>query len=453
MKKLILVTCVLTFGLFACKQTNNEWKNKVADAELFHLCENQLTKVVVFDIFSPPVAARVYVYPNIAAYEAMVPSNSGLTSLAGKLNGLEAVPQPESGKEYSYEIAATTALIETSKAFIFSEDKMNSFRDSLYNFYKTAKVPEDVLKNSIEYGNSVADHIKAWAAKDNYKESRSFERYTPLKADSAYVPTPPDYADALEPHWGEIRCMIMDSASEFMPVRPFAFNMKDKNSEFYKQVMEVYETINNTTEEQTHIAKFWDNNPYVNEHHGHLMVGVKKVSPPGHWLGIAGMACHTKNTDFAQSVEAYTFTSIAFFEAFISAFDEKYRSHYIRPETVINTYIDDKWKPIIQTPPFPEYTSAHSVTSGAAATILTQLFGDNFAFTDSVEVPFGQQPRQLPSFLAAAQEASMSRLYGGIHYLASLNNGNLQGRLLGKHIVDELGIKPFEFSEAEKHEN
>lgn len=435
--------------LFSCQQTSNKWKAKVAAADIAHLCENQLTKVVVYDVFSPPVACRVYVYPNIAAYEALAAGNNTLTSFSGKLNGLEALPQPDKNKEYSFEIAAATAFIESSKAFIFSEDRMNSFRDSLYNYYKLVNVPEDVLKNSVEYGEAVATHIKAWAAKDNYKQSRSFERYTPRTSDSTWLPTPPDYADALEPNWNKIRPLVMDSASQFAPPAPIPFS-KDKNSAFYKQAMDVYEIINNLSEEQAHIAKFWDNNPFINEHHGHLMVGVKKVSPPGHWLGIAGMAARTQNADFTQSIQAYAYTSIAFFEGFISCWDEKYRRHYLRPETFINTYIDSKWKPLIQTPPFPEYTSGHSTNSASAATVLTQLFGENYAFTDSVEVPFGQKPRLLKSFRQAAEEASVSRLYGGIHFRQALDNGLKQGENIGNYLITELEIKRFEFRKEEK---
>jgi hypothetical protein len=300
-------------------------------------------------------------------------------------------------------------------------------------------VPPGRLARSLGYGQAVAAHIIAWSRRDLYAESRSFERYMPLPADSAWIPTPPDYADALEPHWGRIRPLVMDSASQFAPERPVPFS-SEKGSRFYEQAFEVFQTVNGNTTEQRHIAKFWDNNPYVNEHRGHLMVGVKKVSPPGHWLGIAGMACHVAGAGFQQCIQAYAYTSIAFFEAFLSAFQEKYRSHYIRPETYINRYIDPRWKPLIQTPPFPEYPSAHSVTSGAAATVLTRLFGDGFAFVDSVEVPFGQKPRSLAGFHEAALEASFSRLYGGIHYRIALENGNRQGRRLGEYIVGRLDL-------------
>jgi len=432
---------LLAGSLFGCSSGVPGWKNRVSDPALVHRCEHQLTAVVVHDVFSPPVASRVYVYPNIAMYEAMVPARTGLTTLAGKLNGLDSLPAPAHGQETCFEIAAVKAFVATAKQVVFSEDLMDNFLDSLVRFYRSAGVPDAVLDRSMEYGQTVADHIGRWAAADLYKESRSFERYTPLPDDSAWIPTPPDYADALEPHWNRIRPLVMDSASQFMPPRPFPFST-DTASDFYRMVMDVYNTINNGTVEQEHIAKFWDNNPYIKEPHGHLMVGVKKVSPPGHWLGIAAMACRTRNAGYTGSIETYTYTSIAFFDAFISAFDEKYRSHYIRPETYLNRYVDPAWKPVIQTPPFPEYTSAHSVTSGAAATILTRLYGEGFAFVDSVEVPFGQKPRKQPGFLEAAQEASISRLYGGIHYRISLDNGNLQGRTLGAYIVGKLDIRP-----------
>lgn len=440
MFKQSIIILTLCIGLSSCTEENTQWKEATKDPILVHSAVDKLTETIVFDVFSPPVSARVYAYPCIAAYETMVYDSDKYTSLEGKLNGLSGLPKPDPSKEYSFEIAALTAFVETSNYGIFTEEKMDAFQDSLTSHFKEIGVPEEVLTNSHEFGKKIATHIIAWADGDLYKETRSYPRYTPIKSDTAYALTPPDFVDPLEPHWEKIRPMIMDSASQFIPVRPYRFSL-DPKSDFYKSVMYVYDISQKLTEEEKQIAKFWDNNPYIVEHHGHMMIGVKKVGPAGHWLGIAGMAGKEHKTDFSESIATYAYTSIAFFDAFISAFDEKYRSEYIRPETFINLHIDHTWKPYIQTPPFPEYTSAHSVTSASAATVLTSLFGNEFSFVDSVEVPFGQTPRELNSFLEAAQEASMSRLYGGIHYLPSLDNGNLQGRKLGAHIVDELGIK------------
>jgi membrane-associated phospholipid phosphatase len=130
--------------------------------------------------------------------------------------------------------------------------------------------------------------------------------------------------------------------------------------------------------------------------------------------------------------------SIALFDAFISCWDEKYRSNLIRPETVINEYVDRDWIPLLQTPPFPEHTSGHSVISTASAEVLTAMLGDNFAFEDDVEVKYGLPLRKFSSFRAASAEAAISRLYGGIHYMPAITEGVKQGKLVGNLIKERL---------------
>jgi len=134
-------------------------------------------------------------------------------------------------------------------------------------------------------------------------------------------------------------------------------------------------------------------------------------------------------------------TSIALFDAFISCWDEKYRSNLIRPETIINEHIDPAWVPLLQTPPFPEYTSGHSVISSASAVALTDLFGDQFAFVDSTEVEYGLPARSFGSFYEAADEAAISRLYGGIHYRPAIDNGVKQGKRFGAYLLVKVKIK------------
>jgi PAP2 superfamily len=171
---------------------------------------------------------------------------------------------------------------------------------------------------------------------------------------------------------------------------------------------------------------------------GHVMFATKKISPGGHWMNITNVACKKVNADFVQSSEAYARVSIALIDAFISCWDEKYRSKLIRPETYINQYIDEDWVPVLQTPPFPEYTSGHSVISAASAVTLTELFGDNFAFTDSTEIEFGLTSRNFKSFIQASEEAAISRMYGGIHYRPAVEVGMTEGRALGSYILQKI---------------
>ena len=168
------------------------------------------------------------------------------------------------------------------------------------------------------------------------------------------------------------------------------------------------------------------------------MFATKKFSPAGHWMNIVGIAAHKANADFTTTVAAYAHTAIALFDGFISCWDEKYRSNYVRPETVINEKISGEWHPYIQTPPFPSYTSGHSTISAAAAEVMTSFFGDQLSFTDTSLLEFGIANREIKSFRQAAQEASISRLYGGIHYRFDLDSGNAAGSRLGRYIVDKL---------------
>ena len=171
------------------------------------------------------------------------------------------------------------------------------------------------------------------------------------------------------------------------------------------------------------------------------MFATKKITPGAHWIGIAKIASRNSQADVGKTMHAYTKTSIAIADAFISCWDEKYRSNLIRPETLINEHIDDSWEPVLQTPPFPEYTSGHSVVSGAAAEALTSIFGDNFAFDDDTEIPYGLPVRSFTSFREAANEAAISRMYGGIHYRAAVDVGVQQGRDLGQFVVQHLDMK------------
>jgi hypothetical protein len=226
-----------------------------------------------------------------------------------------------------------------------------------------------------------------------------------------------------------------------MPVRPPKYEPENKSSVFYKAVNEVKNIVDSLTTEQKHIADFWDDNPFKLNVVGHVQFATKKFSPPGHWMNIVGIIAHKQNADFDATVSAYAKTSIALFEGFISCWDEKYRSSYVRPETVINKYFSPEWQPYIQTPPFPEYTSGHAVISAAAAEVMTNLFGDNISYTDTSELEFGISNRSFTSVREAAKEAGISRVYGGIHYRYSCEIGTEEGKLVGILVNDRIRMK------------
>jgi len=400
----------------------------------------KLTEVIVHDIFSPPQASRIYAYASIAAYETARHMDSTHLSLSGQLNGLKNIPSPLPNKEYCYPLASTVAFLEIGKMLIFSEEKIEAYKENALAKYDSINIPPKVFKNSVEFGSQVANHIKTWIKSDNYNESRSFSKFSINDDPERWKPTPPGYMEGIEPHWRDIRTFVLDSAQQFTPPFPTKYDM-NKNSRFYKELMEVYEVRKNLNKEQKEIASFWDCNPYVMNVTGHVMHASKKITPGGHWMGIAGIACKNTNADYTKSTYTYALTSIALADAFISCWDEKYRSNLVRPESVINEHVDSKWMPLLQTPPFPEYTSGHSVISSAAALALTSIYGDEFAFDDDVELPYGLPVRSFTSFIQASEEAAISRLYGGIHYRPAIDNGVVQGRRLGKFVIGKLKFK------------
>ncbi|MBP1653067.1 MAG: hypothetical protein H6Q26_3224, partial [Bacteroidetes bacterium] len=179
--------------------------------------------------------------------------------------------------------------------------------------------------------------------------------------------------------------------------------------------------------------------------YGHMAIGFKKITPGGHWMNITGIASRKAKLDFDHTLQVHMLAANVMMDAFISCWDAKYSTNRIRPEAFINKYIDVKWKPNLQTPPFPEYTSGHSVVSSAVATMLTYLFGDNFEYTDNSEEFWELTPRHFTSFWNAAKEAAVSRIYGGIHYRDSVDNGVDQGTRVGTFVVEKIkkaGINP-----------
>jgi len=424
---------VVTLVATACARPGRAPTTTVSDADRLHDAAHQLSNVIVYDIFSPPQASRVYAYASVAAYEAMRQGDSTYRTLAGQLRELTPVPAPPAGGALSLPAAGVHAFMVVGQALTFSRARMDSLRAAMDAQYEAA-LPAEVFERSMAYGDSVAAHILAWAGKDGFKESRGYPKFSVVHRPGRWIPTPPAYMDAVEPNWAMLRPFVMDSSSQFRPAPPFPFDTT-AGSPFMREVQEVYEVKKALTEDQKEILAFWDCNPYVMHVQGHTMFATKKITPGGHWIGIVGGASRKAGADALRSADAYARTAIALADGFISSWDEKYRSALVRPETVINRYVDEAWEPMLQTPPFPEYTSGHSVISNAAAAVLTDVFGDDFAFSDSTELEYGLPVRSFGSFAEAAAEAAISRLYGGIHYRRAIEEGSMQGRKVGDLVV------------------
>lgn len=441
LKKILCFGGVLA-ALSACQSAQKK-ETAVATADPhdpahLHACVKRLTDVIVYDIFTPPVASRIYAYATLAAYEAGRFQDEKSVSMAGKLNAFPAMPTPPAGRKVDFHVAGLKAFLTVAEALTFSKDSTRQFEARLMGRLKPA-LDEATYEHSLAFGKAVAAKIMERAGKDHYRETRGKPRYSIRQdTDNLWRPTPPDYSDAIEPYWGEIVPMALDSAMQFMPPPPYPYS-KDPSSPFLKEVRRVYETGKTLTSEQQDIARFWDDNPFVSRHSGHLMVGLKKMTPGGHWVAITGLICRQQKAGWVQSARAYALTSAALLDGFISCWEEKYRTEYIRPITAINLWLDPRWTTYLQTPPFPEYTSGHGVISAAAAAVLAEIFGDDVKFHDTTELEYGHGERTFSSFTEAAQEVSISRMYGGIHYPETCRRSTIQGRKVGLQVIKRAG--------------
>jgi hypothetical protein len=408
----------------------------ISDEEILHQNQDLLTEVIIYDVFTPPVAARLYVYTSLAAYEA-IRFSKGAPSITEKLHGFGKMPEPEKGKSYNFTLAASRAFITvTRNVKVFSIDSLKAHEDFVYALFKE-KIDEATYQRSIAFGDTIAKVILKRAKDDGYLLSRGKPKYLGSKEPGKWRPTPPDYLDGVEWCWNTMKTMVLDSAAQFMPPRPPMYST-DSTSFFYENAKEVYLINKKLTEDQKIIARYWDDNPFVIEHSGHLMFGTKKITPGGHWMGIAAIAAKQTKADPTMIAKGYALTAIALYDAFIACWDEKYRSNVVRPVTFISEHIDNRFVPFLQTPPFPEYTSGHSAITAAASTVLAYIYGNNFSFQDTSDLRYIGMQRHFNSFQEAAAEASISRIYGGIHYRTGVEAGANQGKKVGELVIERI---------------
>jgi hypothetical protein len=229
---------------------------------------------------------------------------------------------------------------------------------------------------------------------------------------------------ATEPYWGTLRPFALRTADE-CPIPPPVPWSSAKGSAFYRQAQRVYDVGRTLTDAQRQTVLYWADNPG------------QTGTPVGHWLAIGSQLVSQLHLSADRAAEMFVLVTLAQADAFIATWREKYRVNLLRPVTYIRRYLDPSWTPAIITPPFPEFPSAHSTQSAAAASVLTGLLG-TVAFEDSTNLAIGHKPRRFQSFQEAADEAALSRLYGGIHYPMSNENGKALGRCIGQTVLQRL---------------
>jgi hypothetical protein len=373
----------------------------------------------------------MYAYSTLALYEALKPCDSSAKPLLTRLRKFGSLPDPVRLNRQQCALASLESFCIVARALVFSKDSIDRFRNE-FATRLSAGLSESEAATARAFGKAVGETVLQRASADNYKQTRGMPRYTVFREEGKWLPTAPDYADAVEPYWGVIEPLLWDSAAACIVSPPPAYNITDTAGAYYRELMETYRAVKFTTPLRDTIARFWDDNALVTEHNGHLVYAAKKPSPVGHWMGITSILTRKKGMDPVATARTYALTAASIFDGFIVCWHEKYRSRMVRPVTVIREKIDPNWWPLLQTPPFPEYTSGHSVISAASAEVLEKAVGRGFAFTDTTELEYLGWSRSFSSVKAAADEAGTSRLYGGIHYPAAILQGKEQGRKTGE---------------------
>jgi hypothetical protein len=433
---------ILLSALFFTSCKKPDYAKILHDPTLYSRTVHELNGVVMGNNFTPVVASRNYAYASIAGYEVIAAGYPDkYQSLVGQLNGFKTVAKPLANENIDYEYASLLAFCKVGETVTFPEGSLKYYTDSLHQVAVSHGMPVEIIKNSEKYAKAVALSIIAWSKKDNYLKTRSGSKFAINDSAGRWLPTPPAYSEAVEPHWQDIRPMVIHDLKKFNVPPPPSFDVNNKKSKYYNEVIYIKNTVDSLNAEQTHIADFWDDNPGKLNVSGHVMFISKKFSPPGHWMSIVGIGAERAKADFNTTVCAYAKTAIALYDAFIQCWTVKYYYKTVRPETVINKFFDPNWRPHLQTPPFPEYTCGHTTISAAAAEALTSVLGDNVAYTDTSELEFGIKSLAFKSFRDAANQNIWARFYGGVHFHNSCVVSNKIGKMVGDSIVKKLVMK------------
>lgn len=385
--------------------------------------------------YSPPVASRAFGCLAVALYEGVVPGMRGHRSMVGVVNGASTMPAVGQNVAYHWPTVANRVLAQTCRSLIpltqpaLHEDIASLEQRFAAGFQST--VARGVFSRSVERGTAVAAAIDQWARADGGHDGylRNFPAsYVPPEGPGLWVPTLPGFQRAMQPTWGTNRCFALTSVGDCDPPPPPPYST-DPASPFFTEAIEVYETVNDLTSEQLTIARFWSDDPG------------QTATPPGHSMSLATQVLRQESASLELAAETYARVGCAVADAFISSWRVKFQHNLQRPVTYIRNVIDPTWgdaagpHPLpLTTPPFPEYTSGHSVQTAAAAVVLTELFGAR-ALTDHTHDSRGFTPRHFASFDALAEEAAISRLYGGIHFRSGIERGLEQGRWIGTYVA------------------
>ena len=374
--------------------------------------------------WTPPLASRLFGYAGVTLYESVVNGMPDKRSLVGQLNELDALP--DFGNEKYHWPTVVNAAMATLMRGLFANSTAASLDaiavlEQLNNSQFVDDIDADTFERSINKGKLLGLAIFGWSLNDSYPLYNNCA-FTPPTGDGKWIPTPPLFAAPLQPCWGEIRPFVLSSGYDCLPGPPPTYS-ETPDTPFYNEMMEVYNTCESLTTEEHAIADFWSDNPG------------ETSTPPGPSISITGQVLSLENKKLGFAAETYAKVGMTVADAFISCWKTKFEYNLLRPGSCIRALVQADWASPIPTPAFPEYTSGHSVQSGATAAVLTSLFGANYSFTDHTHDIRGLTPRTFASFSAYADEAAISRLYGGIHFRSAIEVGIDQGDCIAGKVL------------------
>lgn len=371
----------------------------------------EILDVIRSNSVNPPMASRAMAILHVSIYDAV--NGADRQNVGFHVTSNTSAPS-------SAEAAAIGAAYEVMSSLFPS---MSSHFADVRDNQLTSLGGGASVTNGLNWGTSVADSVITWRSTDGAAEAASTP-YTPTGLPGDWSPTAPAYAAPLLPGFGQVTPWAMSSSDQFRPAGPPDLSSADWATD-YNQVKSLGAAVGSTrTSDQTEIAHFWAD-------------GASTYTPPGHWNAIA--QGFTDGMDVHETARLFAMLNTALADAAIVAWDAKFTYDLWRPITAIQngdldgnaaTIQDPTWTPLVTTPPFPEYVSGHSTFSGAAATILGGLLGDNLAFSTEGDTNYDgiyDTTRSFTSFSSAAEEAGMSRIFGGIHYMSANEDGLASG--------------------------
>jgi hypothetical protein len=362
-------------------------------------------------------------------------------SLAGQLNQLERnlISKPIDGLTYHWAIASNAASAQIFRR-LFEKRMMAEDRESLDQYEESIhtqlgqQTDVSVSERSKAWGKAIAEEIFTYSQSDGGHEAYldPFQQpYSIPKDPYCWVPTGA-VTNLLSPKWGNNRPFLLNNITRTKVAAPVAFSEK-KESEFYQQAIQVYTQVSKNTTEHIEIAKYWSDDPF------------QTCTPAGHSFNILSQLLRKEKANLAEASIAYAMMGIAENDAFIACWKGKYEYILLRPVSYIQRYIDPQFTTILNTPPFPAYTSGHSTEIGAASRIFINRFTNGsgyYPFTDYSQLQYGLLARSFSHFDQLANECALSRLYGGIHYPMDNEKGLQLGRAIGDNVLNEISWPP-----------